>query len=574
MAEPAAWKESEPSARIIELREALLQHMVDSHVADSMEGHGEPHAEARVSIPNITAEDLCGAPMYPVINEVRAIPEAWTGEVTAADICFVPKEEEISGETTGETGQEPGMWGKLRKMSGLQLVEKLKPAAAAVPEASALSSADVFRDLAFSAPPTSETATAIAESLQAAAQAETAKYAINLAELTRDPDYYEEKMRAVRTEQEVDWIPATPAPLAEPSLIDFLVGPAVGVEPEPKAAEPAPKPEPEIRASVPEAMAEPEAKTVAPEIKAAPTAAAAPEPTAEPKAPETGQQAIAPVSAAPNSIVPALTAVPASPTVSAVTVPEVIDLFTGDPFAGVDFPAELRAKTAEPEMKASEPEAAEAIAEPEAAAHVSEWVQMEKVEEARSSIAKQVEVVKAEPEMAVQAEPGIVPVADETPEVREEAVAAKAEGHLPELRPEVPAVAAFAGAQASSLRELPWMAGKVQKGVEDTAFSAEQNYRRQLLAPEPAKTEAKIDPLLLNPASGPVLDPVKGVKDKDTDARPEELTAALKTLVQLGSMLPLAARVAPMLESTAGGCGGRQRARSEAGGFRPAAAAV
>lgn len=479
----------------------------------------------------ITAEDLCGAPVFPVIGAIKLAKD----EVTADDLCFVPEED----------ASEP-----FRRMTGLQLVELSNSTEMAAAAAIEPAVADVFREGVYYGPPPSEATTAIAESLrprkQQAAEAKTEE--IDPVEIARDPEYIEEKMRAGKvTVDEVDWIPSAP----EAAAVEMVADPFAAVEEKPA--------EPEVKA------AEPVAVVAEPEV------VEATEPVAVVAEPEV-------VEAAPESEV-----VEAAPEVAAVET--VID-----PFAGVDeMPAEPEVKAAEPVAVVAEPEVVEA-AEPEvveAAEPVAVVAEPEIAEPVVAEPEAAAAEIVAEPEVAAPVESKVEAVAESTavaePEVEDEALAepAIAEEEVPAV-PEMMAEAeASVTAEAVATQEPEaevepavsqpvaangftdhmWTTAVAQRDPNEKKFSAEDYYQEQMQKSQPAKVE-RVPEKVPEKAAEP---------SKETAGQPENLTAALKTLMQLGSVLPLAARMAPMFEGNGSGepaPGSSQEVRQEVSGLR------
>ncbi|HTV05815.1 MAG TPA: hypothetical protein VME86_10650 [Acidobacteriaceae bacterium] len=466
--------------------------------------HEAPLAKPEVRAPSlgVTAEDLCGTPLYPVVNEMRAqVPVESNGfheEVTAADLCFVPSEQTIMAELNAS--------GKVVRMGGPQLVEMPKPPAA-VPAEAKPSGVDVFREGVFAKPPESEASAAIADSLRAPTQQQAVPGSdeVDPLEFTRDPEYYEEKMRAGKAvSDEVDWIPAIPAAAPSSSVVDFLLGGTQRADAKVPEAEPA---EVEAKTAEPVTAAEPatfEAEAV--EAKVKPEAAVA--------VPERAKAVVVPAVVLATAIV--------------------------DPFAAINTGgAEVLTVPGMVEAKA-EPEAAAAV--PEAwAAHVSEPIEHDVA--AAAQAIKEPEVQGMEFTAApVQSGDWSIPAAGVLAEVAE---------HKPDWLI-VPA-AGEAAADHSAPSELPRMAVEARKGTSDGALSAEKYYRQQFMSQPGVRGEAKDE------------------WTTGTESSPQGMTAALKTLMQLGSVLPLAARMAPILDGTPGAelaTGGNQEVKQEVSGLR------
>jgi hypothetical protein len=496
----------------------------------------------------ITAEDLCGAPIFPVIGTIQPAKD----EITADDLCFVPKEAE----------PEP-----FRRMTGPQLVELSKSAEMAAAESAV---ADVFREGVYYGPPASETTTAIAESLrprkQQPAEAKTAE--IDPVEIARDPEYIEEKLRAGNvTVDEVDWIPSKPIP-------------AVPVSSEPESAAVVTVADPfgavEEKAAEPEVVeAEPVAVIAEPEVVEAEPVAVIAEPEVVEAEPVAVVVEAAPEVAAVETVVdpfagvfemPAEPEVKAAEPVAVVAEPEVVEAAVVEPevtaepeavqavYVQPEVVTEPEAVQAAPEMVVAEPEVAEPeVAEPEAAAAevIAEPAVAEPVESEVEAVAESTAVAEPVVEDEAVAEPAIA--AEEVPAVPEmvaEAVATQEPEA--EVEPTVSQPVAVNG-----FTDHMWTAEAAQRDQNEKKFSAEDYYQEQRQMSPPAKVEM---------AAEKAAEPLK-----ETAEQPENLTAALKTLMQLGSVLPLAARMAPMFEGNGSGepaTGSSQEVRQEVSGLR------
>jgi len=406
----------------------------------------------------ITAEDLCGAPVFPVAAEV---PPAMN-EIFGQDFSSILKDPDAMSDQNGA--------GNVRRMMGPQLVGGSKPTGASTSKETEVV-ADVFREgVYFEHTPLSTTTTA-EENVHTLKPrpAEAAADEVSVLEIVRDPEKYEAKMRADKAvADEVDWIP-TETPAAEGVTAR---DPFAGID------------------------------------------------IAEPLA---GQ----------------------------------------DPTAWNMFVAEAVPEAAVPEVAVAEPEVVEVpalemgVAEPE---------------------------VLAEPEIAdqpvVEAEPTVVET--EIPALPE--VAAKAEAEpvvetaaavtTPEPSAEsVPAVSGF---------DAIWAAAAAQRDTKDGKFSLDEYYREQLLS-QPAKAEVEVGKAKgmelkhesLKPESPKhenlMVENLKSENLKPENMEPENLATALKTLAQLGSVLPLAARMAPMFEGNGAGepaTGSNAEVRQEVSGLR------
>jgi hypothetical protein len=309
-----------------------------------------------------------------------------------------------------------------------------------------------------------------------------------------------------------------PEPVAEP-VVEAVVEPVVevaatqAVEPLVEAA-----PAPEVQAE-PEAHAEPEVVEVAPVAESAATTVEA---VAEHQAkPEAEAEAVAEPA---MQVAPAVTAMPA-----------VID-----PFAGIDFGVEpVAVEAPEPTFAEAAAEAVAAPMETEAgpevvAAPVPEVVVPEDVPE----VAPEVEA--AEPEVAeVQEEPEVVAAVAEATEVSDvvaETEVEPADDAVSTAPDEVPADEDVAAEAEAPVRSWSWMVPEAPPVMPEVAARAAWDADRK-------PTEDIFQP----PTA--ISQPVKAVAEACVrapgEAKPEDLSAAIKTLMQLGSVLPLAARMAP-----------------------------
>ena len=381
-------------------------------------------------------------------------------------------------------------------------------------------------------------------------------------------------------------VPAVPDPFAG---IDFGTGPVEAETAEPIAAavpeivaapaeaEAAAAPEavePEVAAAEPEAVEVAyESQVVAQEPELVEAAAVAegvtvmPEPVIEPEvAPEA--EAVAPV-AEPE--------VPTAPAVAAM--PAIVD-----PFAGIDFGTEQVAAVEAPESIAieAEPEVVAAAPEPEVVAAAPEIVtapEPEVVEpevvaasaepEVAPEAAPEPEVVAAAPEVTeaipepvtepvAVAEPATVEIASQSAEVVPEAAAVAEAAQEPEAAevpseaevvPEAEVATAATEAEAAPAAEAPvrswsWMVPEAPPVMPEVAARATQVTE--------AARDTEFKPVIAAEVSQPqggVLQPGKAFAEAVTvppgEAKPEDLSAAIKTLMQLGSVLPLASRMAP-----------------------------
>jgi hypothetical protein len=488
-----------------------------------------------------TAEDLCGAPLFPLVNEVHAIYD----EITADDLCFVPKKLEPEPEFRREPEPELSRTTPVKRTTGSKLIEMsmskssayIEPTEPGEAEPPAL---DLLREGADYTPPlvSAEATAAIAESLRTkkVEPAQPMPDEISPAELTRDPDYYQEKMQPHSVAvDEVDWIPSEPEPtvIHVPEVIQAAADSAAAVEewqvePEVKATEPvAVAAEPEVVETVSEPA--PQIVEAVPEVAAAPVQEPEPEVAHVAHAVPATAAIVDPFAGVEFSSEPE---VKAAEVVAAVAGPEVVSV-PREPEALQAAPEAVAA----PEVVAAEPEvvAAPVMAEPEVAAPVESKTEPEP---------ETVTVAEPIAEIPVEAKPEVIYEALATAEVATEGIpAAKADALVAEPMHEP---------ESAGVSELPWMAVAAQHNPKDKTFSVDEFYRHQPGNQQPAKAVAE------------------AVMPK-TAEKPEDLTAALKTLMQLGSVLPLAARMAPMLEAEQNGepaAGGSQEVKQEVSGLR------
>lgn len=470
---------------------------------------------------NITAEDLCGAPVVPLTPGPVAY-EPIVYEVVTGDDEILPEPTFSSSheEVPMEVAPEPERGGLLsfKRPTGPQLVDTGR-AQVLPPVTNQSLAVQLLRDDApLDSPPATEVTRSIANSLRAglAGSSETKAEPIDPLDLTRDPDYYEEKLRAREssTKVSVEWEPiepAAPAFKAEPDLVQVV------------------KHEAPIAATHVDAFAGvAESRQAAPQVGAVSVA-----PGVEAASPEA-----APVAATmAEPVAPAALTTPdpfagfefgTTPAPEELAVAEVAGAPTiADPFAGVEFgtaavPAEIGepiVAVAAPEIVAAEVEVAAApeavsepvieavdVAEPEAAVapHAAEVLPEEPAD-----FVQLPEVVEAPAEAEVVSEAEVVPAAAEAEVVPvAEAPVRSWSWMVPEAPPVAPEIAARA----------------TQDGVLKPVIAAEVS-QPQVPQPGKAVAEASAAP------SG--------------EAKAEDLSAAIKTLMQLGSVLPLATRMAP-----------------------------
>ncbi|HUY80450.1 MAG TPA: hypothetical protein VMU92_01860 [Acidobacteriaceae bacterium] len=392
-------------------------------------------------------------------------------------------------------------------------------------------------------------------------------------DLTRDPDYYEEKMREREfSVDEVDWVP----PETVPVMAEFAPGFEADAE------------------LVQVVHASPAAVTIAdpfagveensePEMRVAEVAAAAPEfALAAPEFvdPFAGIDfSTGPVAAVAESI--GTVAEPEA--MVAPAAPEFVDPFAGIDFAGpVAAVAEPIGTEAEAVVAMPEPESEEAVPEAEAVVAVPEPEVVEAAPGAEAVVAmpepeveayeeSEAEVVSEatvdEPEIAALeiAEPEVVGEEEVlyVPEVAaqaEESMEAEAESPSAESDsgPEAAETAAASEAETEAAEiRTPWTVAAARRNPNDITFSAQEYYQQQV--GKKYSTKAVAEAGQTSPFG------------KEAEANPEDFSAALKTLMQLGSVLPLAARMSTASEGEEGvdmAGGGNQEVKQEVSGLR------
>lgn len=296
----------------------------------------EPRLNAtNVSQVNVTAEDLCG----PVMHSEPAVetrPVQQTQPYEASKPVSEPMKRKADRESpepeTPETETESGP-GVFKRMFGLKLIGGSKPSQKIVPDDPKPLTSALLREGASFGPPHTQTSSSIADSLRPSSTntQDAAAGGLDLLDLVRDPDYYEEKLRERQAAalKEVDFIPVQAAAPVAPA--PERSAPAAKAAPEPELLHVVHEVEAVFEPPAPAAPAvsdpfaaidvQPHAKAVQAELTAdGPPAPAIPDPFAGIDFASTAQAVSQPV-------------VPAIP----------------DPFAGIEFPAPPPVEAAAPQ---------------------------------------------------------------------------------------------------------------------------------------------------------------------------------------------------------------------------------